>query len=158
MTTFKHRFLTQLEEYKIALDEDTIDYLGGMLTELSLHPDIDEVRSSTEAFLEDADVNSSTIDSFYQKLTDQSTASTASQNNQVKQPVVSEPTTPPPPSSSSVPIPKVQPSTSPATSDQEADDSKNRKVMMMLTFHFLYGHQLNVCSFFLSPLKHIGLK
>jgi hypothetical protein len=151
MTTFKHRFLTQLEEYKIVLDEDTIDYLGGMLTELSLHPDIDEVRSSTEAFLEDADVNSSTIDSFYQKLTDQSAASTAPQNNQVKQPVVSESSAPP--SLSSVPVPKVQPSISPATSDQEADDSKNKKVMMTLIFHFLYRHQLNVCSSFFLPLN-----
>lgn len=123
MTTFKHRFLTQLEEYKVVLDEDTTDYLGGMLSELSLHPDIDEVRSSTEAFLEDADMDSSTIDSFYKKL-DQSTP----QNVEAKPKVVSPSTAPP-----SVPVAaKIQPSTSSTGSDPEADDAKNKKVMSTL--------------------------
>ncbi|ORZ09277.1 P-loop containing nucleoside triphosphate hydrolase protein [Absidia repens] len=76
MTTFKHRFLHQLEEYKINLDGDTVDYLGSMLADLSINPDIDEVRGSTEAFLEDADVGTATIDSFYKQLGDQGTPAT----------------------------------------------------------------------------------
>ncbi|KAI8099275.1 P-loop containing nucleoside triphosphate hydrolase protein, partial [Halteromyces radiatus] len=83
MTSFKQRFLRQLEEYNIKLDDDTLEYLGGMLTDLTLHPDLDEVRSNTEAFLEDADVDNTTINDFYRQLsqgTNQPSAIKASNN------------------------------------------------------------------------------
>ncbi|GAA5797956.1 hypothetical protein HPULCUR_003354 [Helicostylum pulchrum] len=61
------QFNTQLKNFKIELDEDATEYIGGMLSDMSL-TDHDEVRESTENFLIDANIDDDTRDNFFQAL------------------------------------------------------------------------------------------
>ncbi|CEP19436.1 hypothetical protein [Parasitella parasitica] len=60
-------FNNQLNQFKIKLDEDSLDYIGGMLGDMALI-DHDEVRESTETFLIDANINDKTRNDFYKNL------------------------------------------------------------------------------------------
>lgn len=68
MKVYATHFFDQLKEFNINLDEESLDYIGGMLADLSLSTDINELRNSTEPFLEDANVDKNTIQSFYEQL------------------------------------------------------------------------------------------
>lgn len=61
------QFSKQLDTFKIDLDEDAIEYIGGMLSDMSL-TDHEEVRESTETFLIDASIDDDTRDDFYKAL------------------------------------------------------------------------------------------
>lgn len=61
------QFKSQLNNFKIDLDEDAIDYIGGMLGDMTL-TDHEEVRESTETFLMDASINDMTRNAFYKAL------------------------------------------------------------------------------------------
>lgn len=61
------QFTTQLTKFKINLDQDAIEYIGGMLDDMTL-TDHDEVRESTETFLMDANINDKTRNDFYASL------------------------------------------------------------------------------------------
>jgi ATP-binding cassette subfamily F protein 3 len=60
-------FNKQLEQFKINLDEDSVEYIGGMLNDMTLS-DHEEVRESTETFLIDANTNDKTRNDFYKSL------------------------------------------------------------------------------------------
>lgn len=61
------QFKTELNNFKINLDEDAIEYIGGMLSDMSL-TDHDEVRESTETFLVDANIHDMIRSAFYKSL------------------------------------------------------------------------------------------
>ncbi|KAI8645995.1 P-loop containing nucleoside triphosphate hydrolase protein [Parasitella parasitica] len=60
-------FNNQLSQFKIKLDKDSLDYIGGMLGDMAL-TDHDEVRESTETFLIDANINDKARSDFYKAL------------------------------------------------------------------------------------------
>lgn len=61
------QFNDQLNQFKIKLDEDSLEYIGGMLGDMTL-TDHDEVRESTETFLMDANINDKARNNFYKAL------------------------------------------------------------------------------------------
>jgi hypothetical protein len=61
------QFNDQLNQLKIKLDEDSLEYIGGMLGDMTL-TDHDEVRESTETFLIDANINDKARNDFYKAL------------------------------------------------------------------------------------------
>lgn len=61
------QFKTELKNFKIDLDEDAIEYIGGMLSDMTL-TDHDEVRESTENFLVDANIHDMIRSAFYKSL------------------------------------------------------------------------------------------
>ncbi|KAG2234311.1 hypothetical protein INT48_000761 [Thamnidium elegans] len=60
-------FKTQLSNFKINLDEDTVNYIGSMLGDMNLS-DHDQVRETTETFLIDASINDKARNDFYKSL------------------------------------------------------------------------------------------
>jgi ATP-binding cassette subfamily F protein 3 len=60
-------FSKLLTQFKIDLDQDSVDYIRGMLGDLTL-TDHDEIRESTETFLVDANINDMTRSAFYKAL------------------------------------------------------------------------------------------
>lgn len=61
------QFNDQLKQFKIKLDEDSLEYVSGMLDDMTL-TDHDEVRESTESFLIDANINDKARNDFYKAL------------------------------------------------------------------------------------------
>lgn len=61
------QFNKLLKDFKIDLDADSVDYIGGMLGDLTL-TDHDEVREATETFLLDANINDMARNAFYRAL------------------------------------------------------------------------------------------
>ncbi|KAI8984310.1 P-loop containing nucleoside triphosphate hydrolase protein [Mycotypha africana] len=61
------QFVSQLNQFNINLDEETIEYIGSILGDMSLS-EHEEIRQSTEPFLIDSDINDETRDDFYSKL------------------------------------------------------------------------------------------
>lgn len=61
------QFSSNLKAFKINLDSDSVDYIGGMLEDLTL-TDHNEVREATETFLIDANINDKTRNDFYKAL------------------------------------------------------------------------------------------
>ncbi|KAG2231836.1 hypothetical protein INT48_005619 [Thamnidium elegans] len=61
------QFNIQLKNFKIELDEDATEYIGGMLSDMSL-TDHEEIRESTENFLIDANADDNTRDNFFKSL------------------------------------------------------------------------------------------
>ncbi|GAN02555.1 conserved hypothetical protein [Mucor ambiguus] len=61
------QFNDQLNHFKIKLDEDSLEYISGMLSDMTL-TDHDEVRESTETFLIDANINDKARNDFYKAL------------------------------------------------------------------------------------------
>ena len=60
-------FKSTLSQFKITLDEDAVEYIGGMLDDMTLN-DPEEVRESTESFLKDANINDMARNNFYKTL------------------------------------------------------------------------------------------
>ncbi|KAL0145759.1 P-loop containing nucleoside triphosphate hydrolase protein [Mucor lusitanicus] len=61
------QFNDKLNQFKIKLDEDSLEYISGMLGDMTL-TDHDEVRESTETFLIDANINDKARNDFYKAL------------------------------------------------------------------------------------------
>lgn len=61
------QFSSNLKAFKINLDSDSVDYIGGMLEDLTL-TDHNEVREATETFLIDANINDKTRNDFFKAL------------------------------------------------------------------------------------------
>ncbi|KAG1109297.1 hypothetical protein G6F42_015698 [Rhizopus arrhizus] len=61
------QFNNQLNQFKIKLDEDSLEYISGMLADMTL-TNHDEVRESTETFLIDANINDKARNDFYRTL------------------------------------------------------------------------------------------
>ncbi|KAI8983429.1 P-loop containing nucleoside triphosphate hydrolase protein [Pilobolus umbonatus] len=61
------QFIHQLNNFHIHLDEDVMEYMCGMLNDMSV-ADKDEIRESTETFLIDANLGSKKRDEFYEGL------------------------------------------------------------------------------------------
>ncbi|KAI9358979.1 P-loop containing nucleoside triphosphate hydrolase protein [Pilaira anomala] len=60
-------FKKQLHSFKIDLDEDTVNYIGGILDDMDLS-DHDQAREITEPFLIDASINDRDRNDFYKSL------------------------------------------------------------------------------------------
>jgi hypothetical protein len=84
-------FNKQLTQFKIKLDEDSIEYIGGMLGDMTL-TDHEEVRESTETFLIDANINDKTRNDFYKALFSDELFQNKTQVKQVPGPVLLNPT------------------------------------------------------------------
>ncbi|KAL7321162.1 hypothetical protein PS15m_000966 [Mucor circinelloides] len=61
------QFNDQLNQFRIKLDEDLLEYISGMLADMTL-TNHDEVRESTETFLIDANINDKARNDFYKAL------------------------------------------------------------------------------------------
>lgn len=67
-------FQKQLIELDIELDNDTLDYITGMLDDLDLGTGADALREATEEFLLDANVPKSKIGALYSAFADKPTS------------------------------------------------------------------------------------
>lgn len=115
------QFNTQLKNFNIELDEDATEYIGGMLSDMTL-TDHDEVRESTETFLIDANIDDDTRDNFFQALFSNNLfqGNPEPEAKQVHK-KIAQSTTPPPP-------PQLQP---------QPETKVERKVYQFFFFFFL---------------------
>ncbi|KAI9319724.1 P-loop containing nucleoside triphosphate hydrolase protein [Dichotomocladium elegans] len=67
-------FFSELAANNVRLDDEAIDYLTGMLNDLSVDNGIEDIREATEEFLIDAQVPSATVAAVYSTLSKQLTA------------------------------------------------------------------------------------
>jgi len=85
MAAAQKAFSNQVQAFKLAIDEDTLEYINGILEDLT---DLDSVREATEQFLQDAIDDQSVIDRFYATLKlDSATPSTQAEVTTLKKPV-----------------------------------------------------------------------
>ncbi|KAJ2964613.1 hypothetical protein NQZ79_g477 [Umbelopsis isabellina] len=78
MVQAQQAFEFQLQKYNISLEQDTLNYVNGILVDLD---DVESVREATEHFLQEAVEDQSVIDQFYTTLNLRSEAP-ASKNDQ----------------------------------------------------------------------------
>lgn len=79
MVQVQQAFESQLQKYNISLEQDTLDYVNGILADLD---DAESVREATEHFLQEAVEDQSVIDQFYTTLNLQSEEAPASKKEQ----------------------------------------------------------------------------
>lgn len=85
MAAAQKAFSNQVQAFKLAIDEDTLEYINGILEDLT---DLDSVREATEQFLQDAIDDQSVLDRFYATLKlDSATPSTQAEVTTLKKPV-----------------------------------------------------------------------
>jgi hypothetical protein len=85
MSATQKAFSSQVQAFKVALDQDTLEYINGILEDLN---DIDSVREATEQFLQDAIDDQEVIDRFYGTLKiDSTTASSQAEAVTLKKPL-----------------------------------------------------------------------
>jgi hypothetical protein len=85
MVAAQKAFSTQVQAFKLTIDEDTLEYINGILEDLT---DPDSVREATEQFLQDAIDDQSVIDRFYATLKmDPATPSSQAEVTTLKKPL-----------------------------------------------------------------------
>ncbi|KAI9496993.1 P-loop containing nucleoside triphosphate hydrolase protein [Zychaea mexicana] len=72
MTALSKTFLSKLQQFDVELDEDTFEYIAGMLNDLDLTDDDvnTAIQESTEDFLKDANIAASKRNQFYKALSE----------------------------------------------------------------------------------------
>lgn len=85
MAAAQKAFSDQVQAFKLAIDGDTLEYINGILEDLT---DLDSVREATEQFLQDAIEDQSVIDRFYATLKlNSTTPSSQAEVTALKKPV-----------------------------------------------------------------------
>ncbi|KAI9289469.1 P-loop containing nucleoside triphosphate hydrolase protein [Umbelopsis sp. AD052] len=91
MVTAQKAFATQVQAFKLSIDEDTLEYINGILEDLT---DPDSVREATEQFLQDSVDDQSVIDRFYATMKlDSATPSSQAEVTTLKKPLRIDETT-----------------------------------------------------------------